>query len=310
MINWKEKKVLVSGGNGFLGKFVVDILRKKGAKKIIIPSSQNCDLRKITNCQKIAKDCDIIIHLAAKAGGIGLNLKHSADLFYDNLIMGTHLMHAAYESKVQKFIGLGTICSYPKFAPIPFTEDSIWDGYPEETNAPYGLAKKMLLVQSQSYRKQYGFKSIIVIPTNLYGPEDNFDPSSSHVIPAIISKIHNANLSGSNSVSIWGDGTPSRDFLYVKDAARGIVLAAEKYDDPIPLNLGTGEELAIKELVFKIANLMRFKGKIIWDSTKPNGQPRRCVSFERAKKEIGFRPIVDIDEGLKETINWHIKKNQ
>jgi GDP-L-fucose synthase len=308
MIDWSKKNILVTGGSGFLGSFVIDLLRQRGVDSILSPSSKECDLRDISNCRKIVKEVDIIFHLAAKVGGIGLNLEKPAELFYDNLIMGVQLMNEAKQAGVEKFIGLGTICSYPKFASIPFSEDSIWDGYPEETNAPYGLAKKMLLVQSQAYRKQYGFNGIVVFPTNLYGPRDNFDPSSSHVIPALILKVNNAKSSNSKSIEVWGDGSPTRDFLYVEDAAAGIVRAAEAYEGDEPINLGSEQEISIRELVHKIVRLMEYDGEIIWDTTKPNGQPRRCVSNQRARELIGFRPAIDIDEGLKRTVSWFQKQ--
>ncbi|MPZ07152.1 MAG: NAD-dependent epimerase/dehydratase family protein [Nitrososphaeraceae archaeon] len=304
MIDWNTKNVLVTGGAGFLGSFVTKLLRRKNVKKLIIPRSKDCDLTDVSNCKRIVKGVDIVFHLAAKVGGIGLNLERPAELFYDNLIMGVQLMNEAKLAGVQKFIALGTICSYPKFATVPFSENSIWDGYPEETNAPYGLAKKMLLVQSQAYRKQYGFKSIVVFPTNLYGPGDNFDPSSSHVIPALIMKVYKAKELKKNLITVWGDGSPTRDFLYVQDAASGVVKAAERFDGQDPLNLGSEEEISIKELVLKIVNLMDFAGKIIWDTSKPNGQPRRCVSNQRASALIGFKPKIGMEEGLKRTISW------
>jgi GDP-L-fucose synthase len=303
-IDWSKKKVLVTGGKGFLGSFLVEVLRRKKTKRIIVPTSNECDLRKISNCRHIIKGVDIVFHLAAKVGGIGLNRDRPAELFYDNLIMGTQLMHEAKNANVEKFIALGTICSYPKSTPIPFSEESIWNGYPEETNAPYGLAKKMLLVQSQAYRQQYNFKCIVVFPTNLYGPRDNFNPNTSHVIPALILKIHNAKKSGSGEISVWGDGSPTRDFLYVEEAARGIILAAEKYNEVSPINLGSGQEVSINYLVTTIAKLMHYKGRIIWDTSMPNGQPRRCVSNKRAEEELGFRSSVPLKEGLKRTIEW------
>lgn len=303
-MEWNKKNVLVTGGSGFLGSNVVKLLRKKKVKSIIIPSSKQYDLTKISNCKRIVKDVDIVFHIAGRVGGIGLNQQMPAELFYDNLLMGTQLIDEANKANVEKLIIIGTICSYPKFAPIPFSEESIWDGYPEETNAPYGLAKKMLMVQSQVYRQEYNFKSIVVIPTNLYGPNDNFDPSSSHVIPAIILKIHNAIKKKSNIVTVWGDGSPTRDFLYVEDAARGIISAAERYDDMKPVNLGSGQEVSIKDLVNIIAELMHYKGSIEWDTSKPNGQPRRCVDIKRATEKLGFRPLVPLQEGLKRTIGW------
>ena len=304
-MNWNEKTVLVTGSKGFLGSFLVKELEKLCPKKIITPSSKELDLRDNSNCKKAVLDVDIVFHLAAHVGGIGLNKERPGDLFYDNLMMGTQLLHEAKNASVQKFIALGTVCSYPKFSQIPFLESSIWDGYPEETNAPYGLAKKMLLVQSQAYRQQYNFKSVVVIPTNLYGPNDNFDPSSSHVIPALILKIDNAKKNNSKSITLWGDGTPTRDFLYVEDASRGIILAADKYDDPLPINLSSEEEISIKQLAEIISDLMKFDGKITWDTSKPNGQPRRCVSNKRAEEKLNFKPEISLKEGLRRTIECY-----
>ena len=281
-------------------------LKSKNLKSYI------CDIANKNKLKKIIKNfkIDIVFHLAAHVGGIGLNKEKPGELFYDNLIMGTQLLHEAKNASVQKFIALGTVCSYPKFSQVPFLESSIWDGYPEETNAPYGLAKKMILVQSQAYRKQYNFKSIVAIPTNLYGPNDNFDPSSSHVIPALILKIYNAKKNNSKSITLWGDGTPTRDFLYVEDAARGIMLAADKYDDPLPINLGSEKEISIKQVVELISDLMKFDGKIIWDVSMPNGQPRRCVSNKRAEEKLNFKPQFSLNEGLRRTIDWfHASKN-
>ena len=304
-MNWNEKTVLVTGSKGFLGSFLVKELEKLCPKKIITPSSKELDLRDNSNCKKAVLDVDIVFHLAAHVGGIGLNKERPGDLFYDNLMMGTQLLHEAKNAAVQKFIALGTVCSYPKFSQIPFLESSIWDGYPEETNAPYGLAKKMMLVQSQAYREQYNFKSIVVIPTNLYGPNDNFDPLSSHVIPALILKINNAKKNNSKSITLWGDGTPTRDFLYVEDASRGIILAADKYDDPLPINLSSEEEISIKQLAELISDIMKFDGKITWDTSKPNGQPRRCVSNKRAEEKLNFKPEISLKEGLRRTIECY-----
>lgn len=305
----ENKNILVTGGNGFLGSAVVNEIKKKRPSKIIIPSSKDCDLRIQENCKSIIKDIDIVFHLAAHVGGIGLNREKPGELFYDNLMMGVQLLHEAKEANVKKFISLGTVCSYPKYATIPFTENSIWEGFPEETNAPYGLAKKMLLVQSESYKKQYDFNSIVVIPTNLYGPNDNFNPESSHVIPALILKFFLAVKNKIPEVVVWGDGTPTRDFIFASDAAKGIVMAAEKYEDNLPLNLSSSEEISIKELVKIISDELNFQGKIVWDKTKPNGQPRRCVSYERAKKTIGFEPQTKINDGIKSTIKWFLKNS-
>jgi len=304
-MNWSEKTVLVTGGSGFLGSSVVSLLEKKGVKNIVVPTSKEYDLRLKEKCNKITKDIDIVFHLAAKVGGIGFNNENPGELFYDNLIMGANIMEESRQNNVEKVIALGTICSYPKFTPIPFSEDSIWEGYPEETNAPYGLAKKMLLVQSDAYRKQYQFNSVVVFPTNLYGPNDNFDDNSSHVIPAIIKKILFAKKAKKSSVTLWGDGTPTRDFLYVDDAAEGIILAAEKYSKSVPLNLGTGVEISIKDLAKKLLKIIDIELEIVWETKKPNGQPRRCVDNQKAKNEIQFEPKMDMDEGLKRTVEWY-----
>ena len=304
-MDWENKTVLVTGGTGFLGSRITKLLKEKGIKKIITPSSKEYDLRLKENCEKITKNIDIVFHVAAKVGGIGLNQEKPGELFYDNLMMGTNLMEEARKNNVEKFIALGTICSYPKFTPIPFSENSIWEGYPEETNASYGLAKKMLLVQSQAYFQQYNFNSIVVFPTNLYGPKDNFSKDSSHVIPALIKKVFFAKNTGKKKITLWGDGSPSRDFLYVDDAAEGIILAAEEYNNQEPINLGTSEEITIKELIEKIQKIMNTDLEIEWELEKPNGQPRRCVSFEKAKNEIGFSPKINLEEGLRKTINWY-----
>lgn len=308
-MNWNEKNILVTGGNGFLGTYVIKELEQKKPKKIFSPPS-TLDLRNQENCEKAVQNVDIVFHLAGKGGGIGIMREKPADIFYDNIMMGTQLLHKAKESGVEKFIALGTVCSYPKFSPIPFSEDSLWDGYPEETNAAYGLSKKMMLVQSEAYRQQYGFKSISLFPTNLYGPNDDFNPSTSHVIPAIILKVYNAKKTNANLITLWGDGTPSRDFLYVEDAARGIVLAAEKYDDVLPVNLGSEEEITIKDLAKMICDMMNYNGKINWDLSKPNGQPRRCVSNKRAEEKFGFKPEISLKEGLKQTINLFISQQE
>jgi GDP-L-fucose synthase len=305
----KDKKIIVTGGAGFLGSFVVEKLVQKGVPKenILIPRSKDYDLRKAADIEKMFSDfkCDIVINLASKVGGIGLNMEKPGELFYDNIMMGVQLMEYARLNKVEKFISIGSICAYPKFTPVPFKEENLWGGYPEETNAPYGLAKKMSLVQSQAYRKQYGFNSICLLLVNLYGPKDNFDPKSSHVIPALIKKISEAREKGEDEVVVWGDGNATREFLFVEDAAEGIVLATEKYDKSEPLNLGKGFEISIKELVNMISRLMDYEGKIVWDDSKPNGQPRRCLDVSKAKKELDFQAKTDLETGLRKSIDWY-----
>jgi GDP-L-fucose synthase len=309
MTFWSDKKILITGGAGFFGSQVVRQLLGNGALKenILIPRSKETDLRRWDNCVRVVKDRDMIIHLAAKVGGIGYNQAYPADLFYDNAIMGIQLMEAARQENVGKCVVAGTICAYPKLTPVPFKEDTLWEGYPEETNAPYGLAKKMLLVQSQAYRAQYGFNSIYLLPVNLYGPGDNFDPESSHVIPALIKKFTEAKKNGTPFVEIWGTGAASREFLYVDDAARGLVLAAERYNKPDPVNLGSGMEITIKDLVVIINDLTGYHGEIRWDRSKPDGQPRRCLDVSRAKQEFGFEAQVPFREGLKKTIEWYMQ---
>ncbi|AFZ25778.1 nucleoside-diphosphate-sugar epimerase [Cylindrospermum stagnale PCC 7417] len=303
----QNKRILVTGGSGFLGRQVIDQLCRAGAdsEKITVPRSRDCDLRVWENSQRAVDQQDIIIHLAAHVGGIGLNQQKPGELFYDNLIMGTHLIHAAYQAGIEKFVCVGTICAYPKFTPVPFKEDDLWNGYPEETNAPYGVAKKALLVQLQSYRQQYGFNGIYLLPVNLYGPEDNFDPKSSHVIPALIRKVHEAQIKREKQLPVWGDGSPTREFLYSVDAARGIVMGTTSYSDPEPVNLGTGDEISIRDLINLIAKLMGYEGEIIWETDKPNGQPRRRLDTERAKEAFGFTAQVGFEEGLKNTIEWY-----
>ena len=302
-----NKRIVVTGGAGFLGKQVVEQLCQAGAEpqKITVPRSRDQDLRRWENCQAVVKEQDIIIHLAAHVGGIGLNREKPAELFYDNLMMGTQLIHAAQEAGVEKFVCVGTICAYPKFTPVPFKEEDLWNGYPEETNAPYGIAKKALLVQLESYRLQYGFNGIYLLPVNLYGPEDNFDPRSSHVIPALIRKVYEAQQRGDKTLAVWGDGSPTREFLYSTDAARGIVMGTQFYDQSDPINLGTNYEISIKDLVELICELMNFEGEIVWETDQPNGQPRRCLDTSKAKAAFEFTAQIDLRQGLKNTIDWY-----
>ena len=309
-MNLRNKKILVTGGAGFLGSFVVEKLIARGVpkKNIFIPRSKDLDLRQWENCVKAVKEQNVVIHLAAVVGGIGYNQKIPGRMFYDNIMMGTQLMETARQAGVEKFVAIGTICAYPKFAPIPFAETSLWHGYPEETNAPYGLAKKILLVQAQAYRQQYGMNAIYLLPVNLYGPRDNFNPESSHVIPALIKKIADAEKTGKKYIDVWGTGKASREFLYVDDCAEGIVLATEKYNKPDPVNLGANREIKIKDLVKFICKLTDFKGEIRWDRTKPDGQPRRMVNATLAKREFGFKAKTDFKKGLKKTINWYYKE--
>jgi len=304
---WADKKVCVTGGDGFLGSFVQKVLAKRGAKDVFIPLIDDYDLTDKDNIQRMLSDAkpDVIIHLAALAGGIGANRARPAEFFYKNLMMGVPLMHEAWKFGVEKFVAIGTICAYPKFTPIPFLEENLWDGYPEETNAPYGLAKKMLLVQAQAYREQYGFNAIYLLPVNLYGPRDNFNLETSHVIPALIRKMSDAAENGDKEVILWGDGSPTREFFYAGDAARGIVMAAERYHDSEPVNLGAGMEISIKDLALMIAELSGFDGELIWDTSKPNGQPRRALDTQRAKDYFGFEAEMDFKEGLKATIEWY-----
>uniref|UniRef100_UPI0030D944FB GDP-L-fucose synthase family protein n=2 Tax=Chroococcidiopsis sp. TS-821 TaxID=1378066 RepID=UPI0030D944FB len=306
-LDLKDKRILVTGGAGFLGRQVIEQLHLAGAEpqKITVPRSQECDLRTLENCQRAVDQQDIVIHLAAHVGGIGLNQAKPAELFYDNLMMGAQLIHAAYQAGVEKFVCVGTICAYPKFTPVPFKEDDLWNGYPEETNAPYGIAKKALLVQLQAYRQQYNFNGIYLLPVNLYGPEDNFDPKSSHVIPALIRKVYEAQQNGEKEIRVWGDGSPTREFLYSQDAARGIVMGTVAYNEPEPVNLGTGDEISIRDLITLICELMEFDGEIVYETDKPNGQPRRCLDTERAKQKFGFTAQVDFKQGLKNTIDWY-----
>lgn len=305
---WKDKRVIVTGGDGFLGRHLVAEIKAKGPKSVFVPKYPAYDLRKYEDCLKVAKKGDIVIHLAANVGGIGYNRKFPATLYDDNILMGTFMMMAARAAKVGKYVALATICAYPKFTPVPFKEKDIWNGYPEETNAPYGLAKKMQLVQSEAYRAQYGFNSICLFPVNLYGPGDNFNPKSSHVIPALIKKFVEAEREKEKEVVVWGTGKASREFLYVEDAAEGIVKATEKYNKSDPVNLGAGFEIKIRDLAILIKKHTGFKGKIVWDKTKPDGQPRRRLDVNLAKKEFGFAAKTSFEKGLKETIEWY--KNQ
>ena len=304
---WKDKRVLVTGGHGFLGSHLVDQLKKLKPKELAIPSSKEVDFRDIEQVKDAVKDKDIVIHLAAKVGGIGYNQEIPGEMFYDNLVMGVHLIEEARKAGVGKFVALGTVCAYPKHTPVPFKEDDLWNGYPEETNAPYGLAKKMLLVQSQSYRDQYDYNSIFLLPVNLYGPHDDFDPRTSHVIPALIKKFVDAKERGDKEVVVWGTGNPTREFLYVEDAARGIILATEKYNKSKPVNLGSTYEIRIKDLAEKIQTAVGFEGTLVWDTSKPDGQPRRKLSVERAKKEFGFVSEVGFEDGIKKTIEWYLE---
>ena len=306
---WKKKNVLVTGGAGFLGQVVVKELKKKGCADIFVVRSKDFDLRDPAAIQKMLKQVrpQIIIHLAAVVGGIGANRENPGKFFYDNLVMGVHLMEEARKFGVEKFVAVGTICAYPKFTPVPFKEDDLWNGYPEETNAPYGLAKKMLLVQAQACRQQYGFNAIYLLPVNLYGPGDNFSPSTSHVIPALIKKCIDAKNNGKSTITVWGTGKVTREFLYVDDAARGILLAAEKYNQPDPVNLGSGTEISIKNLLKLIVKETKYRGRIIWDASKPDGQPRRRLDVTRAKKAFGFQANTKFGAGLKKTIAWYNK---
>ena len=307
---WTGKRVTVTGGAGFLGSFVVARLRDRGCEDVFVPRSREYNLVEMESVKRLYRDArpDIVIHLAARVGGIGANRANPAKFFYDNLLMGVQLMEQARSSNIEKFVAIGTVCSYPKFTPIPFREDNLWDGYPEETNAPYGLAKKMLLVQSQSYRAQYGFNSIFLVPVNLYGPGDNFDLEQSHVIPALIRKCLEAKEGGRQEIVCWGDGTPTREFLYVEDCAEAIVLATERYDRSDPVNLGTGKEISIKNLTEQIAELTGFHGNIVWDTSKPNGQPRRCLDTRRAKDLFGFVASTGFRAGLQKTIEWYVSQ--
>lgn len=309
---WKNKKVMVTGGTGFLGSFLAEKLKDKGCQNIFIPIRKEYDLVNMDSVIKAYKDGnpDIVIHLAAAVGGIGTNCENPGKFFYDNLMMGAQLMEIGRQMKIEKFVAIGTICSYPKHTPVPFKEEDLWNGYPEETTAPYGLAKKMLLVQSQAYRQQYGFNSIFLMPVNLYGPRDNFDPKTSHVISALIKKCFDAIKNNEKEIIIWGTGKATREFLYIEDAAEGILLAAEKYNKSDPVNLGAGFEISIKDLAELIVKLTGAKGEIVWDATKPDGQPRRCLDVTKAEKEFGFKAKTPFEAGLKKTIKWYREANQ
>jgi GDP-L-fucose synthase len=304
---WKNRRVLVTGGMGFLGSYVLDGLRRRGAGEVVAPSSREVNLVEPGAARRLLAEAgpDLVIHLAANVGGIGANRAHPAEFFHDNLMMGVQMLHESWKAGVGKFVAIGTVCAYPKFTPIPFREDDLWNGYPEETNAPYGLAKKMLLVQAQSYRSQYGFNAIYLIPVNLYGPRDNFDLETSHVIPALIRKFLEAQQRGADTVVVWGDGTPTREFLFAEDAAEGILLASERYDAPDPVNLGSGQEVSIRDLAGHIARLVGFKGRIVWDTTQPNGQPRRALDTSRAQERFGFVAQTSLDDGLRRTVEWY-----
>jgi len=310
-IDLTKKRITITGGKGFLGSHLVHELRKeRGCKNVHVADLPEYDLRILENIKKMYQEQnpDIVFHLAAVVGGIGANRESPGRFFYDNAIMGMQIMHEAYLRKIEKFVALGTICAYPKFTPVPFKEENLWNGYPEETNAPYGLAKKMLLVQAQAYRQQYGFNCIYLLPVNLYGPGDNFDPETSHVIPALIKKCIDAKEAGHEYVEVWGTGEASREFLYVEDAAEAIILAAEKYNKPDPVNIGAGFEIKIKDLVELIAKLIGYRGRFVWDSSRPDGQPRRMIDTSKAKREIGFKAKWSLEEGLEKTIDWYITK--
>lgn len=307
---WQNRRVCVTGGNGFLGSFVTEKLALRGTREIFIPRIEDYNLVEREAILRMLKDAkpDVILHLAALAGGIGANRQRPAEFFYVNLMMGVQLMHEAWKAGVEKMVAVGTICAYPKYTPLPFKEENLWDGYPEETNAPYGLAKKMLLVQAQAYRQQYGFNVIYPLPVNLYGPRDNFDLETSHVIPALIRKCVEAQVQGDHQIILWGDGTPTREFIYVEDAAEGLLLATERYNGPEPFNLGSGQEISIKDLASLIARLTGFNGEITWDTSKPNGQPRRALDTQRAEEYFGFRATMPFEEGLMRTIAWYKKQ--
>ncbi|MCJ7514253.1 MAG: GDP-L-fucose synthase [Anaerolineales bacterium] len=304
---WASRRVCVTGGAGFLGSFLLEKLKARGAHDIFVPVIEEYDLVQPESIHRMLHQArpDIILHLAARVGGIGHNRAHPAEFFYDNLMMGTQLMHEAWKAGVEKFVALGTVCAYPKYTPVPFREDDLWKGYPEETNAPYGMAKKMMLIQAQTYRQQYGFNAIFLIPVNLYGPRDNFNLESSHVIPALIRKCVEARLGGEPEIVVWGDGSPTREFLYVEDAAEAILLGAERYNGDQPINLGSGREISIRQLVELIVQLTGFQGRLTWDTSRPNGQPRRALDVSRAEELLGFRAAMPFEDGLRRTIAWY-----
>ena len=309
---WKDRRVCVTGGDGFLGSYVLEKLAKRGATQVFVPKIEEYNIVDPEAVKRLLVDAnpDLILHLAANVGGIGANQARPAEFFYDNLMMGVQLMHEAWKSGVSKFVAIGTVCAYPKFTQVPFREETLWDGYPEETNAPYGLAKKMLLVQSESYRQQYNYNSLFLIPVNLYGPRDNFNLETSHVIPALIRKCLEAQERGDDEIVVWGDGSPTREFLYAADAAEGILLAAERYDSSDPVNLGSGEEISIKDLATKIVEFTGFEGRLVWDTNRPNGQPRRGLDTSKAKERFGFQAQVKLEEGLKHTVEWYRKERE
>jgi GDP-L-fucose synthase len=304
-MDWKDKKVLVTGGAGFLGRHVIAALKKEGIEHTIVPRSKDVDLRKREDAEKIVEGVHGVIHLAARVGGIGYNREHPAELWYDNLLMGTHMLHESWRAKVEKFVAVGTICAYPKFTPVPFKEEDLWNGYPEETNAPYGIAKKTVMEGVRAYHAQYGMRAIALLPVNLYGPHDNFNPDSSHVIPALIKKVYDAREGKQDHIDVWGTGNATREFLFVEDAAEGIVQAFLKYEKPDPVNLGSGMEISIRDLITTIAKIMEYTGEIRWDATKPDGQPRRMLDTSKAEHEFGFKAQTSFKEGLEKAIAWY-----